>query len=111
MGDLVGHGPGRVTACSLSGEGRKVNPCTTTRAREENMAAEAKRCSETQWNQQDVKESQLSGSAFFQRKSVFPRSHSKYSKSRGQTGSTREASCSLLYINKSTSLLNNFFFA
>lgn len=32
MGDLLGHGPGRVTACSLSGEGRKVNPCTTTRA-------------------------------------------------------------------------------
>lgn len=30
MGDLVSHGPGRVTARSLSGEGCKVNPCTTT---------------------------------------------------------------------------------
>lgn len=83
MGDLVSHEPGRVTACSLSGEGRKVNPCTTTRfcdgcqcqavlgvggrrkGREENMAAEAKRCSETQWTQQDVEEGQLSGSSFF----------------------------------------------
>lgn len=32
MSDLVSHRPGRVTVCSLSGEGWKVNPCPTTRA-------------------------------------------------------------------------------